>query len=65
MDMIYGSYFATIIWDPLLNYYCKLYFIIHLHNWKYDLSLGLKGVNNEKDVLKFNLLLLTWPSYMI
>jgi len=30
MDMIYGSYFTTILWNSLLNYYSKLHFIIHL-----------------------------------
>jgi len=33
VDMIYGSYFATIIWKLSLNYYFKLRFIIHLHNF--------------------------------
>jgi len=52
-DMIYGSYLTIIIWVSSLNYSFKLYFIIHLYNFRnLDNYLVLIGLNKLLSILE-------------
>jgi len=53
MDMISESYFTTIVWESSLNYYSKLHFIIHLHDFGNLTTFSPLGVKYLVEVKKY------------